>query len=110
MASPDTLEFTEANFDSTALSGSEPVLVDFWAEWCGPCRAIAPMIYELATAYSGKAKVGKVDIDSNQGLAVKYGVQAIPTLMLLKDGEVVQKWVGMVQKPVLEEALASASG
>lgn len=110
MASPDTLEFTEANFDATALSSSEPVLVDFWAEWCGPCRAIAPMIDELATAYSGKAKVGKVDIDSNQGLAMKYGVQAIPTLMLLKDGEVVQKWVGMVQKPVLEEALASAAG
>ena len=109
MASPNTIHFTDSNFESEAMQAGQPVLVDFWAEWCGPCRAIAPMIDELATSYAGKAKVGKVDIDSNRDLALRFGIQSIPTLLLLKDGQVVQKWVGMQPKPVLQKALDAAA-
>lgn len=110
MASPNTIQFTDANFESEAMQAGQPVLVDFWAEWCGPCRAIAPMIDELATNYAGKAKVGKVDIDSNRDLALRFGIQSIPTILLLKDGEVVNKWVGMQPKPVIQKALDAAAG
>ncbi len=110
MASPNTIHFTDANFDSEAMQAGQPVLVDFWAEWCGPCRAIAPMIDELATNYAGKAKIGKVDIDSNRDLALRFGIQSIPTILLLKDGQVVNKWVGMQPKPVIQKALDAAAG
>jgi thioredoxin 1 len=110
MASPNTIHFTDANFETEAMQAGQPVLVDFWAEWCGPCRAIAPMIDELATNYAGKAKVGKVDIDSNRDLALRFGIQSIPTILLLKDGEVVNKWVGMQPKPVIQQALDAAAG
>lgn len=110
MASPNTIHFTDANFEAEAMQAGQPVLVDFWAEWCGPCRAIAPMIDELATNYAGKAKVGKVDIDSNRDLALRFGIQSIPTILLLKDGEVVNKWVGMQPKPVIQKALDAAAG
>lgn len=110
MASPNTIHFTDANFETEAMQAGQPVLVDFWAEWCGPCRAIAPMIDELATNYAGKAKVGKVDIDSNRDLALRFGIQSIPTILLLKDGEVVNKWVGMQPKPVIQKALDAAAG
>ena len=110
MASPNTIHFTDANFESEAMQAGQPVLVDFWAEWCGPCRAIAPMIDELATNYAGKAKIGKVDIDSNRDLALRFGIQSIPTILLLKDGQVVNKWVGMQPKPVIQKALDAAAG
>ena len=110
MASPNTIHFTDANFETEAMQAGQPVLVDFWAEWCGPCRAIAPIIDELATNYAGKAKIGKVDIDSNRDLALRFGIQSIPTILLLKDGEVVNKWVGMQPKPVIQKALDAAAG
>jgi thioredoxin 1 len=108
MAGPSTLEFTESNFDSEALNSSQPVLVDFWAEWCGPCRALGPTIDQLATEFQGKAKVGKVDIDSNQSLALKFNVQSIPTVILLKGGKVVKNWVGIQPKTTLASAITAA--
>ena len=108
MASPSTLEFTDANFESEVLKSPVPVLVDFWAEWCMPCRALGPTIDAVATENAGKAKVGKVNVDHHQGIAVKYGIQSIPTVMLFKNGQLVKKWVGVVQKGTLTEALTSA--
>jgi thioredoxin 1 len=108
MASPSTIEFTDANFESEVLKSPVPVLVDFWAEWCMPCRMLTPTIDALATETAGKAKVGKVNVDHHQGIAVKYGIQSIPTVMLFKNGQMVKKWVGVVQKGTLAEALTSA--
>ena len=108
MASPSTIEFTDANFESEVLKSPVPVLVDFWAEWCMPCRMLTPTIDALATETAGKAKVGKVNVDHHQGIAVKYGIQSIPTVMLFKNGQMVKKWVGVVQKGTLSEALTSA--
>jgi thioredoxin 1 len=107
MASANTLEFTDANFESEVLKSSVPVLVDFWAEWCMPCRMLTPTIDALATETAGKAKVGKVNVDHHQGVAVKYGIQSIPTVMLFKNGQMVKKWVGVVQKGTLAEALTA---
>ncbi|NLX14955.1 MAG: thioredoxin [Phycisphaerales bacterium] len=95
MAGQHTKEFTDANFESEVLNASEPVLVDFWAEWCMPCKALAPTIDELAAEYDGKAKVGKLDTDKNQSLAAKFGISAIPTVILFKDGEIKEKFVGL---------------
>ena len=107
MASANTLEFTDANFESEVLKSSVPVLVDFWAEWCMPCRMLTPTIDALGTETAGKAKVGKVNVDHHQGIAVKYGIQSIPTVMLFKNGQMVKKWVGVVQKGTLAEALTA---
>lgn len=107
MASANTLEFTDANFESEVLKSSVPVLVDFWAEWCMPCRMLTPTIDALATETAGKAKVGKVNVDHHQGIAVKYGIQSIPTVMMFKNGQMVKKWVGVVQKGTLTEALSA---
>ncbi|MFZ4722210.1 MAG: thioredoxin [Phycisphaerales bacterium] len=107
MASANTLEFTDANFESEVLKSSVPVLVDFWAEWCMPCRMLTPTIDALASENVGKAKVGKVNVDHHQGIAVKYGIQSIPTVMLFKNGQMVKKWVGVVQKGTLAEALTA---
>jgi len=98
MASDAVLELTDDNFEQEVLQSDKPVLVDFWAEWCMPCKALAPTIDELASEYDGKAKVGKVDTDSNRDVSVKFGIQAIPTVILFKDGEVQQKFVGMRSK------------
>ncbi len=103
-------EFTEANFQDEVLQSSEPVLVDFWAPWCGPCRMIAPVIEELASEYSGAVKVGKVNIDDNPGPAQTYGVMNIPTLLLFKSGEVVDRFVGVQSKAKLQQALDAAKG
>jgi len=105
MASDAMIEFTDANFQAEALESDMPVLIDFWAEWCGPCRMLAPTIEELAGDYAGRVKVGKLDVDNNRETALKYSIQSIPTVLLLKDGEVVNKLVGLTGKDALASAL-----
>lgn len=98
------LEFTEANFDEL-IKTDKPVLVDFWAAWCGPCKMVGPHVDALHTEYEGKAVIGKVDVDANPGLSAKFGVRNIPTLLVLKNGEIVDKIVGAVGKDVLAAKL-----
>ena len=90
------VEITDANFQDMVLNSDKPVLIDFWAVWCGPCRAVAPIVEEIAAEYEGRAVVGKLDVDSNRDTAMKYGIQAIPTLFLVKNGEIADKIVGNV--------------
>lgn len=97
-------EFTDSNFEDTALKGGVAV-VDFWAEWCGPCRLIGPIVDELATEYDGKATIGKVNVDHNPEISMKYGVRSIPTILFIKDGEVVDKHVGTATKATLQEKI-----
>lgn len=98
MAGEHTREFTEANFEQEVLSAGEPVLVDFWADWCMPCKALAPTIDELAGEYAGKIKVGKVNTDQHQSLSARFGISAIPTVILFQNGEIKQKFVGLRSK------------
>ncbi len=109
MAGPDTLEFTDGNFEADVLKSDQPVLVDFWADWCMPCKALAPTIDELATEYAGKVKVGKLNMEGNGETPIKYGVQAIPTVLLFKGGDVAQKFVGLTSKKDLKAAIDSAT-
>ncbi len=101
-----TLELNDSNFDE-AIKGDKPVLVDFWAEWCGPCKMIGPVVEELAGDYEGKAIVAKVNVDENPQVAGRYGIRSIPTLLVFKGGEIVDKQVGAVPKSVLAQKLAA---
>lgn len=105
MASPHVLTLTGQNFTQEVLQSPAPVLVDFWAEWCGPCKMIAPVLDELADEFAGRVRIGKVNIDDDQSLAAQYGVRAIPTLLLFQGGEVVQQMVGAKSKRELKASL-----
>lgn len=98
-------KFTDNNFEEEAMASSLPVVIDFYADWCGPCKMIAPVIEELATDYEGKVKIGKLNTDENRGIATKYNVMSIPTIILLKDGQVVETVVGAVPKTVLQQKI-----
>ncbi len=100
-----TIEITESNFDELVLKSDKPVLLDFWAEWCGPCRVIAPFVKEIGDEFEGKAVVGKVDVDANPGISQRYGIRNIPTVLFIKDGEVADKQIGAVPKNNLVEKL-----
>ncbi|MEO0514332.1 MAG: thioredoxin [Planctomycetota bacterium] len=109
MASETVIELTDANFEAEVVNSEHPVLVDFWAEWCMPCRMLAPVIDELSQEYEGKVKVGKVDTDANRETSVKYGISAIPTIILFKGGEIHKKFVGVTPKPEFVAELDSVT-
>ncbi|CAG0942844.1 Thioredoxin 1 [Gammaproteobacteria bacterium] len=101
------VHITDGTFDSEVLKSSIPVLVDFWAEWCGPCKMIAPVLEQISSEYAGRLRVAKVDVDSNQGTAMRYGIRSIPTLLLFRDGAVQAQQVGMLSKDTLKKLLDS---
>jgi thioredoxin 1 len=102
------LEFNDSNFEELVMKSDKPVLVDFWAEWCGPCRMVGPIVEELAGDYDGKAVIGKVNVDENQEVASKFGIRNIPTLLIFKNGEIVDKQVGVASKNALAAKLDKA--
>lgn len=110
MAGANTLAFSDKTFDEEVMGSDAPVVVDFWAEWCGPCKALGPVIDELADDNVGKAKVGKLDIDTNQGTAVRFSVTTIPTVIIFKGGEVAEKFIGIKSKQDLQAAVDKAMG
>ena len=109
MASANVMEFTDSNFEAEVLGSDKPVLVDFWAEWCMPCKILAPTIDDVADSNTDSLKVGKVDTDANREISVKYGISAIPTVIIFKGGEIAKKFVGLTKKEDIEAALAELS-
>lgn len=99
------LEITDSNFDEIVLKADKPVIVDFWAEWCGPCRMVGPIVQEIGHDYEGKVVVGKLDVDNNPGVSIKFGIRNIPTLLFFKNGQVVDKQVGAVPKQIIVNKL-----
>ena len=106
MAVQSIVELSDANFDQEVLKSEQPVLVDFWAAWCGPCKALAPTVDEVATQYAGKLKVAKMDVDRNQATPMRYGIRGIPALLLFKGGKVADQIVGYVPKETIDRSLA----
>ena len=102
-----SLEFTDANFQSTVMESDKLTVIDFWAEWCGPCRAIGPVIEELANEYAGKVNIGKVNVDVNPTLSMNFGITSIPAILFVKGGQVVDKQIGAVPKSVLDKKIQS---
>ena len=109
MAADSIVTLTDSNFESEVTKSSQPVLVDFWAEWCGPCKMVAPILDELANEYAGKIKIGKVDIDQHQGLASQFGIRAIPTIILFRNGREVARETGAVPRARLDALVARGS-
>lgn len=110
MASENVKEFTDGNFETEVLNSPTPVLVDFWAEWCMPCRMLAPTIEKIAKDYGAKIKVGKVDTDANRDVSLKYGISAIPTVLLFQNGQVKEKFVGLQKEARFKETLDALQG
>ena len=106
MASGNVNEFSDDNFEAEVINSDLPVLVDFWAPWCGPCRIIAPVVEELSEALVGKLKVGKLNVDDNQKVSMKFGIRSIPTLLVFKDGEVAEQIIGAVPKTEIERVVS----
>lgn len=104
------VELTDANFDEIALGSDKPVMIDFWAEWCGPCRMVAPVVEEISNEYGDKAVIAKVNVDENPNISMKFGIRNIPTIVFIKNGELVDKSVGAVPKNVLTEKLDNILG
>ena len=105
MASEAIVELNDSSFDTEVINSDKPVLVDFWAPWCGPCKALAPVIDEISTDFADKVKVGKVNVDDNPEISMKFGIRSIPTLIVFKDGEVLDQIIGAVPKSEIEKAL-----
>ena len=105
MASESVLEITDGNFDQVVLKSDQPILIDFWAAWCGPCKALGPVVDEVAAAYQGKVRVGKMNVDTSPVTPQRYGVRCIPTLLIFKNGQVQEQIVGYVGRDVIEKAL-----
>ena len=110
MAGANTQEFTESNFEAEVIKSGQPVLVDFWAEWCMPCKALGPTIDELATEYVGKVKVGKVNTDANQSLSAQFGISAIPTVILFQNGQIKERFIGLRSKRDFKASLDTLVG
>ena len=110
MASTAVLEVTDANFDEEVLKSDQPVLIDFWAVWCGPCKALSPIVDEVAQSYAGRVKVAKMNVDQNQGTPGRYGIRGIPTLLIFKGGQVKEQIVGYVPKETIEKAIDKHMG
>ncbi len=106
----NTVEITDTNFNEVVNNTDQPVMIDFWAEWCGPCKMLGPIVEELANDYEGKAVIGKVNVDNNQEVSMQFGIRSIPTLLIFKNGEVVDKQVGYVPKNVLAQKLEANIG